>query len=101
MRGVGGEHDPAARGLDPHELQPRGVAADMVHGDPRRDLVDAVMELHPVLEQPADHRRHVALPRTSGARRGWHMQRPVQNAISRSCRWKVAFGNRSLLPAWS
>ena len=31
----------------------------------------------------------------------WHMERPVQNAISRSWMWKRAFGKRSSPPAWS
>ena len=38
MRGVGGQHDGPARGLDAHDLQAGGMAADAMHGHPRRDL---------------------------------------------------------------
>ena len=59
VRGVGGEHDWAASRLDPHALQTLRVAADMVDGDSRRDLVLAVVKGDASVKHFAHHRHHV------------------------------------------
>src|SRR5436309_9483200 len=61
MRGVGGQHDPAAPCLDAHHLQPVGVPADMVHGNAGGDLASAVVKLYTAGEQAPDHRADIVL----------------------------------------
>ena len=47
MGDVGGEHDPAAPGMDADELHPRRVAADRVQTYARSELDRTVVEPHP------------------------------------------------------
>src|SRR5438132_9423679 len=47
VRGVGGEHDRPASGLDRDDLEPRGGAADAVHADPGEHLAVAVDDPDP------------------------------------------------------
>ena len=55
MRSVGGEHDVAEPRLHPHRLQAFGMAADVVHGDARHDLVFAVVERATARKDLAHH----------------------------------------------
>src|SRR5215831_14596537 len=76
MGGIRRQHDLAAPGLHAHALQALGVAADMVDGDPRHDLVLAVMEVDAAGKDLAHHRDHVVdLER--------HAQRRVAHAAPR------------------
>src|SRR5262245_23227166 len=76
MGGIRRQHDLAAPGLHAHALQALGVAADMVDGDPRHDLVLAVMEVDAAGKDLAHHRHHVVdLER--------HAQRRVAHAAPR------------------
>ncbi len=59
VRGVGRQHDRAAPGLHAHALQALGVAADMMDGDSRHDLVLAVVEGDAAGKDLAHHRDHV------------------------------------------
>ena len=59
--GVGCEHDVAALRLHADRLQALGVAADLVHGDAGRDLVDAVVEDDAAVEHLAHHGDDVLL----------------------------------------
>ena len=59
VAGVGCQHHPAALAMNPYRLQARRMAADMVDADARRDLVVAVMEDDPVLENHAHHSNHM------------------------------------------
>src|SRR5271154_5729549 len=55
MADVGGEYDPAAAGMNADELHARGVTADRMQGDPRRQLDRSVVELDPPREvEPHD-----------------------------------------------
>lgn len=55
MRSVGGQHDMADPGLDPHALQTLRVTADMMHGDAGHDLPFAIMKSGPAAEDFAHH----------------------------------------------
>ena len=59
VRGVGGQHHRAARGLDPHHLQAVGMAADPMYGHARCDLTVAGMEGDPLAIDVAHHLRDV------------------------------------------
>ncbi len=55
MRRVGGEHDPADPRVDADDLEPAGVAADPVQGQPRGQFRIAVVEGDPAVEHAVDH----------------------------------------------
>ena len=75
MRSVGGEHDVAEPRLHPHRLQSFGMAADVMHGDARHDLILAVVERAPAGENLAHHSNDVLdLERQA--------QRPMAHAAS-------------------
>jgi hypothetical protein len=52
--GIRGQHEPAARGVDAHRLQPAGVAADEMDGDARAQFPVAVVVLVDQPDQRAD-----------------------------------------------
>jgi hypothetical protein len=77
MRGVGGEHDMAAGGLDPHALQPLRVAADVMHrSTPGTISSSPSWKATRPVEQLAHH-RHDVVGLERQPQRAWHMQRPV------------------------
>src|SRR3569832_533317 len=55
MAGVRRDHDIAALRLHPYRLQSLRVAADLVHGDARCDLVVAVVEIDEIVEHLLHH----------------------------------------------
>ena len=59
MGGIGRQHDLAAPGLHAHALQALGMAADMMDGNPRHDLVLAVVEGDAAGKHLAHHRDYV------------------------------------------
>jgi hypothetical protein len=71
MRGVRGQHDRTACGIDPHHLQPIGMAADAMHGHAGRDLAIAGMKGDALAIDMTNHQRDVLdgerVPQQAGA----------------------------------
>src|SRR5215831_7954780 len=59
VRGICRQHDLAAPSVYAHALQTLGMAADMVDGDARHDLVFAIMKGNAAGKDLAHHRDHV------------------------------------------
>ena len=59
MRGVAGQHHPAAFGRHPDRLDAAGVPADQMQRDPRRDLLRAIVDFQPFGIERVDRGPHV------------------------------------------
>ncbi|MNO62835.1 hypothetical protein D3C76_535160 [compost metagenome] len=59
MRGIRGQHDPAALSVHPHDLTAGRMPAYRMQGHARNDLDNTVVQTHPPFEQRRQRRHHV------------------------------------------